>query len=80
MKLVVKSIKKTVKKVDGMEETMYQCVLDGNDGFVPTVFGKLTLESGDPDTLHNIVRQAIDAEVEIKFLHPQVSLEAFAEQ
>ncbi len=81
MKFTVKQIKKIVKKVDGIAETIYQCVLEGADiSGVDTVFGKLTLESGDSDTLQNIVKQAIDAEVEIRFMHPQVSLEAFAEQ
>ena len=81
MKLVVKSIKKTIKKVDNIAETIYQCVLEGADpSGTETVFGKLTLESGDPDVLNDIVRQAIDAELEIRFSQPQATLEAFAEQ
>lgn len=81
MKLTVKQIKKIVKKVDGIAETIYQCVLEGTDtSGAETVFGKLTLESGDPDDLQNIVKQAIDAEVEIGFIHPQMSLEVFALQ
>ena len=80
MKLVVKSIKKTIKKVDNIAETIYQCVLEGADpSGTETVFGKLTLESGDPDVLNDIVRQAIDTEVEIKFMSPQVTLESFVE-
>jgi len=81
MKFVVRSIKKTIKKVDNMAETIYQCVLEGADpSGTETVFGKLTLESGDPDILNDIVRQAIDAEVDILFSHPQVTLERFVEQ
>jgi len=81
MYLVVKSIKKTIKKVDNIAETIYQCVLEGVDpSGIETVFGKLTLESGDPDVLNDIVRQAIDAEVEIRFSQPQATLERFVEQ
>ncbi len=81
MKLVVKSIRKVTKKVDDLPQTIYQCVLEGADpSGTSTVFGKVTLEAEDPETLNDIVRQAIDAEVEIKFLQPQVTLERFAEQ
>ena len=76
MKFVVRSI----KKVDNMAETIYQCVLEGADpSGTETVFGKLTLESGDPDVLNDIVRQAIDAELDIRFSQPQVTLESFVE-
>lgn len=81
MKLVVKSIKKITKKMDELPVTIYQCVLEGVDpSGIETVFGKLTLESGDPGVLNDIVRQAIDAELEIRFSHPQVTLESFVEQ
>lgn len=81
MKLVVKQIKKIVKKVDNIAETIYQCVLEGADtSGIETVYGKLTLESGDPSVLNDIVKQVIDADVEVRFIHPQVSLESFAEQ
>lgn len=81
MKFVVRSIKKTIKKVDNMAETIYQCVLEGADpSGTETVFGKLTLESGDPDVLNDIVRQTIDSEVDILFSHPQVTLERFVGQ
>ena len=80
MKFVVRSIKKTIKKVDNMAETIYQCVLEGADpSGTETVFGKLTLESGDPDVLNDIVRQTIDAEVVILF-SPRVTLERFVGQ
>jgi len=76
MKLVVKQLKKIVKKVDGLAQTIYQVVLDGAEtSGMEVVFGKLTLESEDPEALHLIVRLAIDAEVEIKFLQPQATLE-----
>jgi len=81
MKLVVKRLAKIVKKVDGLAQTIYQCVLEGADpSGTETVFGKLTLESGDPDVLNDIVRQAIDAELDIRFSQPQVTLERFVEQ
>jgi len=81
MKLVVKQIKKTTKKIEGISQTFYQCVLEGADpsGIEP-VFGKLTLESRDPDILNDIVRQAIDAQLEIRFSQPQATLERFVEQ
>ncbi len=61
--------------------TIYQCVLVGADpSGTSTIFGKLTLEAEDPDVLNDIVRQAIDAEVEIKFLQPQATLEQFTVQ
>ncbi len=81
MKLVVKSIRKVTKNVDGPPQTIYQCVLEGSaPSGTSIVFGKIILEAEDPDILNDIVRQAIDAEVEIKFLQPQVTLERFAEQ
>ena len=81
MKLVVRSIRKTIKKVGNIAETIYHCVLEGADpSGTETVFGKLTLESGDPDVLNDIVRQAIDTEVDIKFSQAQVTLERFVEQ
>jgi hypothetical protein len=81
MNLILKQIKKITKKIDGVPETVFQCVLEGADpSGIETVFGKLTLESGDLDELNNIVKQVIDSEVEIKFTHPQVTLECFAEQ
>ena len=81
MKLVVRQLKKIVKKVDNLPETIYQCVLEGADpSGTSIVFGKVTLETDDPDNLNDIVRQMIDAEVEIKFSQPQVTLERFAEQ
>ena len=81
MKLVVRQLKKIIKKVDNLPETIYQCVLEGADpSGTSIVFGKVTLEADDPDNLNDIVRQMIDAEVEIKFSQPQVTLERFAEQ
>ena len=81
MKLVVRQLKKIVKKVDGFPQTIYQCVLEGADpSGTSIVFGKVTLESDNPDDLNDIVRQEIDAEVELKFSQPQVTLERFAEQ
>jgi len=80
MKLVVRSIRKTIKKVDNIAETIYQCVLEGADpSGTETVFGKLTLESGDPKVLNDVVRQVIDAEVDIRFSQPQATLESFVE-
>ena len=65
MKLVVKQIKKIVKKVDNIAETIYQCVLEGADtSGSETVYGRLTLECGDPQDLQEIVKQAIDVEAE----------------
>ena len=81
MKLVVRQLKKIIKKVDNLPETIYQCVLEGADpSGTSIVFGKVTLEADDPDDLNDIVRQEIDAEVELKFSQPQVTLERFAEQ
>ncbi len=81
MKLVIKSIKKVTKKVDGLPQTIYQCVLEGADpSGTSTIFGTVKLEAEDPDILNDIVRQAIDAEVDIRFSQPQVTLERFAEQ
>jgi len=81
MKLVVKTIKKITKKIEGISQTFYQCVLEGADpSGTETVFGKFTLESGDPDILNDIVRQTIDAEVDIIFSQPQVTLERFVGQ
>ena len=80
MKLVVRSIKKITKRIDELPATIYQCVLEGADpSGTETVFGKLMLESGDPDVLNDIVRQVIDAEVVILF-SPRVTLERFAGQ
>ncbi len=78
MNLTVKKVAKVVKKVEGLSQTTYQCVAEGCDtsGFSP-VWAKLTLEAEDPDALKEIVTQAIDAEVDIKFLHPQVTLQSF---
>ncbi len=81
MKLVVKSIRKVTKNVGGPPQTIYQCVLEGSaPSGTSIVFGKIILEAEDPDILNDIVRQMIGAEVEIKFLQPQVTLECFAEQ
>lgn len=81
MKLVVKSIKKITKKIEGISQTFYQCVLEGfNSSGTSMLHGKLTLESGDPGVLNDIVRQVIDAEVDIRFSQPQVTLERFVEQ
>jgi len=81
MKLVVKSIKKITKKIEGISQTLYQCALEGVDpSGTSLLHGKMTLESGDPDVLNDIVRQTIDSEVDILFSHPQVTLERFAGQ
>ncbi len=81
MKLVVRQLKKIDKKIDNLPQTIYQCILEGADpSGTSIVFGKVTLETDDPDNLNDIVRQVIDAEVEIKFFQPQVTLERFAEQ
>ncbi len=81
MKLIVKQLKKIVKKVDGLEQIIYQCVLEGADpAGTETVFGKLTLKSRDPEVLNDVVRQTIDAAVEVRFSQPQVTLESFVEQ
>ena len=81
MKLVVKTIKKTTKKIEGISQTFYQCVLEGADpSGTSLLHGKLTLESDDPDVLNDIVRLAIDAQLEIRFSQPQVTLERFVEQ
>ena len=81
MKLVVKSIKEITKKIEGISQTFYQCVLEGVDpSGISLLHGKLTLESDDPEVLNDVVRQAIDAELDIKFLQPQVTLERFVEQ
>jgi len=80
MKLTVKTIKKITKKIEGISQTFYQCVLEGVDpSGISLLHGKLTLESDDPEVLNDIVRQAIDTEVEIKFMPPQVTLERFVE-
>lgn len=78
MNLTVKKIAKIVKKVEGMSQTTYQCVVEGYDttGF-SLVWAKLTLEAENPDVLEEIVTQTIDAEVDIKFLHPQATLQSF---
>ena len=81
MKLAVKSIRIVTKKVDDLPQTIYQCVLEGADSFgTSPVFGKLTLETDDIDVMNDIVQQEIDAEVNIKFLQPQATLERFVEQ
>jgi len=81
MKLVVNSIKKITKKIGGISQTFYQCVLGGVDpSGISLLHGKLTLESNEPEVLNDVVRQVIDAEVDIKFLHPQATLERFVEQ
>ena len=81
MKLVVNSIKKITKKIEGISQTFYLCVLKGVDpSGISLLRGKLTLESDDPGILNDIVRLTIDAEVDIRFSQPQVTLERFVEQ
>ena len=81
MKFTLKTIKKITKKIEGISQTFYQCVLEGGDpSGIFLLHGKLTLESSDPGILNDIVRQVIGAEVVIGFSRPQVTLERFVEQ
>jgi len=78
MKLTVKQIVKKIKKVYGLETTVYSCSLEGmelrkNSG----VWGKLTLESENPESLKAVVAQVIDAEVDILFTNSQRKLEDY---
>lgn len=58
MKIEVKQISKTEKSKEDSQETVYRCVLKGEEAGVKA---SLTLEAPDRDALQEIVEQELEA-------------------